>query len=242
MYRAAIVDDDPLSQEVLNDIIDAHFQDYKVCGVYGSVADALSALPTLEFDVLFLDMELEDGFGFDILKALGEVDFEVVIITMYDSFMLEAIKHSALDYLMKPITVAALADAISRFEQRMAKRKAQEPAHGMDTLRKKRLVIPNQQGLLLVELDHIIRMESEGAYTLIVLTDGARHLASKNLGFYENQLAHHDFIRVHHGHLIHMEHVVKYVKGEGGHVVMTDGTLVNVSRRRKDEFMRRLAL
>lgn len=240
MYRTAIIDDDPLSQEVLKDIIDSELDGYEVCAVYSNVADAVDGLPGLDIDVLFLDMELQDGYGFDVLKALNEVDFEVVITTMHDSFMLEAIKHSAIDYLMKPIATGDLKEAIMRFEQRMTKRKVQQASTSSQPLTKSRLVIPNQNGLVLVEIEDILRMESEGAYTRIFMSNGMCHLASKNLGFYEDQLAQHDFIRVHHSHLIHMRHVAKYVKGEGGHVIMSDNALVDVSRRRKEAFMRKL--
>ncbi len=240
MYRTVIIDDDPLSQEILKDIIHSDIDDCIISEVYSSVNEAIAGLPRLDFDLLFLDMELQDGYGFDVLKALTEVNFEVIITTMHDSFMLEAIKHSAIDYLMKPITSKALKEAMERFELRMARRRALEAASSNKPLPKNRLVIPNQNGLVLVEIENILRMESEGAYTRIVMAGGASHLASKNLGFYESQLAQHDFTRVHHSHLINMRHVAKYVKGEGGHVVMTDNALVDVSRRRKEEFMRRL--
>lgn len=239
MYRTIIIDDDPLSQEILKDIIHSEINGYEVCGIFSSAAEAIAGVANIDFDLLFLDMELGDGYGFDVLKALNEVNFEVIITTMHDSFMLEAIKHSAIDYLMKPIATKGLKDALRRFEQRIAKHKSLEAASSTKSLRN-RLVIPNQNGLVLVEIENILRMESEGAYTRIVLKSGVSHLASKNLGFYENQLIQNDFIRVHHSHLINMRHVAKYVKGEGGHVVMTDNALVDVSRRRKEEFMRRL--
>jgi two-component system LytT family response regulator len=242
MYRVVIIDDDPLSQEVIEDLLKPWLLDFEITAKYSTVKDALKLLQKTNVDLLFLDMELSDGYGFDVLKELEEIDFEVIITTMHDSFMLEAIKYSAIDYLMKPIGKGHFDAAIERFKNKMRKQQSVAKKSDDSGVRLSRLVIPNQNGLLLVDIHDIIRLESEGAYTRIIMADGKTHLTSKNLGFYDSHLASHNFSRVHHGHLINLLHVKNYVKGEGGYVVMTDGAMVDVSRRKKEEFLRKLGV
>lgn len=242
MFGVVIIDDDPFSQVVIEDLLHTSYPDFSIVAKFSKVQEALLALPKIEADLLFLDMELEDGFGFDILKQLEEIDFEVIITTMHDSYMLQAIKHSAIDYLMKPLAKKDFAEAITRFQNKRSKVQKHNSDNSNRAISHRRLVIPNQNGLVLVEISDIIRMESEGAYTRITLVDGKTHLTSKNLGFYESQLAVHDFLRVHHSHLISLMHIKNYVKGEGGYVIMSDNTMVEVSRRKKEDFMRKLGL
>lgn len=238
-YKAVIVEDDPLSHEILVDLINDHFHQIELVGHFSTVAEATEGIDQNQVDLVFLDMELPDGKGFDVLSAIGSIDFEVIITTMHDSYMLEAIKHSAIDYLMKPVTKQALADALIRFEQRISKsttKPNQEKSYAS------RMAIPNQEGLILVEIAQIIRLASDGAYTVLHLTDGRKLMTSKNLGFYQTQLNPEAFVRVHHGHIIHIPHIKNYVRGEGGHVVMTDNSEVSVSRRKKEEFLAALGV
>jgi len=234
-YKVAIVEDDPLSQQMLQDLIERSFPDFRVCATFSSVNDAVAELEMQQVNLLLLDMELGDGRGFDVLKRLDPIDFEVIITTMHDSYMLEAIKHSAIDYLMKPISKSALAEAFDRFEQKKSRRAPQ--ASSLNTARTNKLVIPNQEGLNLVEIEDILRLESDGPYTTIHLVNGEKEVSSKNLGTYESMLAKYPFYRVHHSHLINLNHVVNYFKGEGGHVVLSDQSIVAVSRRKKDDFL-----
>lgn len=238
MYKTVIIEDDPFSQEVLKDMLHQHFSELDVVAVFDSVKSTLEKLPKIEVDLVLLDMELLDGLGFDVLTHYEEINFEVIITTMHNSYMLEAIKHSALDYLMKPITKQELAPAIERFVKKMEKL---ERLKNVSAFKKSnRLVLPNQNGLILLEIKDIVRLESDGAYTRFFVVDGTQHLVSKNLGFYEAQLAHHGFSRVHHKHLISLSHVKNYVRGEGGTIVMSDNSSVEVSRRKKEEFLKSL--
>ncbi len=234
MYRVVIIEDDLLSVEVLKDIISTHFTNYEVVGVFFSVNESIEKLANLEFELMLLDMELGDGLGFEILSKLEEIDFEVIITTMHNTFMLEAIKHSALDYLTKPILKEDLSIALNRFENKQEKLLTYKKSGTQLS----RLVIPNQSGLLLIEIKDIVRLESDGAYTKIFMSDSTTHLASKNLGFYESQLKNNNFSRVHNKHLVNIYHMKNYIKGEGGTLLMSDGSKVEVSRRKKEEFLR----
>lgn len=240
MYKTVIIEDDPLSLEAIQDTLARFFIDFEVVGAYSSVKDATSSLPGMEVDLVLLDMELSDGKGFEVLTQLEPINFEVIITTMHDSFMLEAIKHAALDYLLKPITRQELEPALDRFKKKVEK--AEQIKRAFAAKRSNRLVIPHQNGLVLLTISDIIRLESDGSYTKIFVIDGSTHLVSKNLGYYEDQLSQHDFLRVHHKHLISLDHVKNYIKGEGGTLVMSDNSSVEVSRRKKEEFLRRLEM
>ena len=240
MFRTVIMDDDPISQEALRDLLADHFPDFDIVAIFSGVKDSCAELPAMEVDLVLLDMELLDGKGFDVLENLVDIDFEVIITTMHDSYMLQAIKHAALDYLMKPIDKEVLRDALERFRSKF--NKIQELARSRGKAVKSRLVIPVQDGLLLLNISDIIRLESDGSYTKVYMRDGSDHLISKNLGHYEDLLIQHDFVRIHHRHLINMEYVRQYLKTEGGAVEMMDGSIVEVSRRKKEDFLHRLGL
>lgn len=233
MYKAVIVEDDPLSAEALKDVLKNSFHEIELIGTYSCVSDAIHGLNLLTPDLVFLDIELEDGKGFDVLKELGEISFEVIITTVHQTYMLEAIKHSALDYIMKPVERDELLEALNRFKKKQSKPKAEVK----ESVSTKRLVLPNQEGLILVEISDILRLESDGPYTTLHLKGNRKQVSSKNLGFYESALSDHSFFRTHHSHLVNLSHVVNYVRGEGGHVVLTDQSIAPVSRRKKDNFL-----
>ncbi len=238
MLKAVIIEDDSFAREMLTDLLDHHTNEFAVVGFFDSVKSALKSLPSLKPDLVFLDMELTDGKGFDILEQLPEVGFEVIVTTMYDSYMLKAIEHSALDYLFKPITAENLASALERFENKLSDSK--NNGRMAEVAKINKIILPTSEGLLFLNIGDIIRLESEGAYTTFHTQEGKKHMTSRSMLTYEDQLLRHGFFRVHHSHLINIHHISKYVKGEGGYVIMTDNAHVDVSRRKKDEFMKLL--
>jgi two-component system LytT family response regulator len=236
MLRTAIVEDDPLSLEALKDQLSSFEDSLELVGEYHTVSEAIDGLKRVDIDLLLLDIELPDGNGFKVLEELNEINFEVVITTSHDRFMLKAIQHAALDYLMKPVRKADLMDAIERFHQRQDKYQKEHEA----SLNRRRLVIPDQEGLNLVDIEDIVRLESDGAYSHIFLDDGSRVVASKNIGHFEERLSHHHFSRVHHSHLVNLEKVKNFSHKDGGTLTLTDNSQVTVSRRKKDEVLRAL--
>ena len=236
MYTAVIVEDDPLSAEALKDVLKSGFPEIELTAIYSNVSDAIHGLRLSVPNLIFLDMELDDGKGFDVLRELGEISFEVIITTIHQTYMLEAIKHSALDYIMKPVEREELLEAFNRFKKKRELIKPKEEQR-KESVRSKKLVLPNQEGLILVEISDILRLESDGPYTTLHLKGNRKQVSSKNLGFYESALSDHSFFRTHHSHLVNLSHVVNYVRGEGGHVVLTDQSIAPVSRRKKDDFL-----
>ena len=237
-YKTVIVEDDSFAREMLIELLSLHSGNFEVVAVFETVNSALKSLNDFSPDLVFLDLELSDGKGFDILEQLPGINFEIIITTMHDSYMLQAIKHSALDYILKPITAVSLGDAIGRFEKRITEQNKSGKEKVKSRLNK--IILPMSDGLLLLNISEIIRLESDGSYTKFVTTGGKKYVTSRSIGFYESQLESLSFFRVHHSHMINMNHIDRYVKGEGGYVVMSDKSSVDVSRRKKDEFLKAL--
>lgn len=210
---------------------------YEVAGVFGTVAESVYALPGLRPTLVFLDMELPDGKGFDMLQKIPEINFEVIVTTQHDSFMLDAIHHSALDYLIKPVSQQSLETALSRFHKTQ-----KTPAPLTPATPAGKIILPMQEGLVFVNIAGIIRLESDGAYTAFYCAGGQKYVTSRNISTYENQLSTHAFFRVHNRHLINMNHVSRYVRGDGGYVIMSDNSSVEVARRKKEAFLQVLGI
>ena len=239
MYKTMIIEDDPFARQMLVDLLGGH-ADYSVVGMEDSVQAALASIPRLEPDLVFLDMELTDGKGFDILELLPQINFETIITTQHDSFMLDAIRHSALDYILKPVKRTALAEALSRFERRIKEKPA--PAGGSPAFGSQKIVLSMNTEMVFLDAPDIIRLESDGSYTHFHTLDKKKYTTSRTLATYEARLLPLGFFRVHQKHLINLAQIDKYVRGDGGYVIMSDGTTVEVSRRKKDDFLRALGV
>jgi len=238
MYKIVIIEDDSFAREMLIDLLTKYSSDYSVIAFFDSVRSAVKSLPSLGPHLVFLDMELADGKGFDILEKLVKINFEIIVTTMHDSYMLQAIRHSALDYLLKPINSKELNATLKKFETKNVATKTDLKSNDPPNIQK--IILPMIEGLILLNVSDIVRLESDGSYTEFYTVDGKKYLTSRTLATYEDQLIPQSFFRVHHSHLVNMNHITRYIKGEGGYVIMTDNSSVDVSRRRKEEFLRAL--
>ena len=236
MYKTVIIEDDTLAQEMMSDLLVAH-PEYGIHGIFSSVKSSIKSLPLIAPDLVFLDMELPDGKGFDILEALPQINFDIIITTAHNSYMLQAIQHSALDYLLKPIAVEDLAAALKRFEQK--RKEITTTAATNSSGQSNKIILSMNEELLFLDIADILRLESDGSYTHFYTKDKKKYTTSRTMATYEPKLLPH-FFRVHHSHLINLHLIDKYIKGEGGYVIMADGAHVEVSRRRKEEFLKAL--
>lgn len=239
MIRAIIVEDDPISQEMLADLLSETEPNVQILARCNSVKSAFARIEKHKPELVFLDIELGEERGFDLLNQLGTFDFEVIVITSHDKYALEAIRHNALDYLVKPIKSSDVRAAVRKVEKRMQQR-IPKPAVAQKLLTNK-VAVPTFDGLLLLPTDQIIRISSDRNYSDFFLTQGKKVVVTKSLKEYEKLLTETGFIRIHHSHMINIAHLVKYVKGEGGYVIMSDNSSVDVSRRKKEEFLEYLA-
>ena len=246
MTQVVIVDDELRGRETLNALIEKHCPEISVVGIAGSAKEGFEVINNTNPDIVFLDVEMPGGNGFDMLEMFSNVPFEVVFTTAYGHYAIKAIKHSALDYLLKPVEVDELQAVVKQFREKKAASNLDVNistllANLKNTNTHKKLVLPDGQGLTVVETEEIVRLESEGSYTVFYLTQGRKYMISKHLKEFENTLSDNAaFVRVHRSHLINMEHVKRYIKGEGGYAVMSDASEVEISRRRKNEFLQLL--
>ncbi len=245
--KAIIVDDEKAAREGLRTLIEDSFPQITIAAEAQSVAEAVKVINHEKPKLLFLDIELGKGTGFDILKKIKLDDVEIIFTTAHESYALQAIKFSALDYLLKPITADDLREALEKLERRTAKLSLHDILeifrHNLDhtsVVRKKLVLMQGQNRLEVVPVNEIIRCQSDGNYTHFFLKDKKKITIPKTLKEYESMLDKSGFCRVHHTHLINMEHVKGYIKGDGGFALMNDNTEVEVSRRKKDEFLKLL--
>lgn len=236
-FSALIVEDENLSSSLLKYLLADHFPNIHVAGMASSLQEARNLLKCFTIDLLFLDIELPDGNGFDLLSAMPEVHFEVIVTSAHSNYMLDAIRHSALDFIIKPVTQVDLGNALARFIKKCESFRPaiHEESHHSSQCRK--LPLPTQEGYVFINFEDIVHAEAGGSYSIFSLINRSKIIVSKPLGNFEERLLNHDFIRVHKSHIINLGQIVKYVRGEGGHVVMTTDETVPVSRHRKDEFL-----
>lgn len=229
---AYLIEDEPKALESLLDMIEQHCPNLKVLGTASSIKNCWSDLTEQQPDLVFLDMHLPDGMGYDIIDEPETKGIDFVFTTGDESFALKAFELGAVDYLLKPIGLKRLRNAVQKV---MEKRQARKP----DTSPKEeRIALPVLDGLEFVKPENIMYCTASGPYVEVYLCDGDKKLISKNLGKFEQALTSSQFLRIHDSHLINLNKVNKYIKGRGGQVVMDNGSVLGVAQRRKDAFLR----
>lgn len=241
MITGLIVDDEARSRTTLATLLDRYCENIAVLGQAGSIQEAVPLIRTLKPQILFLDISMPGGTGFDLLKQLGPTDAEVIFITAYQEYALNAIKAQALDYLLKPLNIQELQQAVHKATARIRERTI---TGNMQTLISRldqpeaRLAIPVADGLRFLPLAQIIRLSAKGSYTEIYVHQ--QHiLSSRPLKDYEDRLPASSFFRAHHSHIINLSFISYYHRGDGGYVTLSDGSVIDISKRRKKEFLDR---
>ena len=243
MYKALIIDDIDNSRVTLAHDLKQYCPTIEVIGEANSVESGIAAISAKNPDVVFLDIQMGDGTGFDMLEKIGDFNFQVIFTTALDSYGIKAIKFSALDYLLKPIDPDELINAVAKLENSTGKDSVKDSIslllENMRDIRpdNKRIALNSAEKIHMVYVKDIIRCESQGAYTIFYLTSKEQILVTKNLKEYEQLLEEYSFIRVHHSHLINFSYLKEYVKKEGGYAIMTDNTQVPVSFRKRNNLL-----
>ena len=236
MIRYIVIDDEKQSRSALTSELDNHKDKIKIIAEADSVATAIEAINDFRPDLIFLDVHLGDGSGFNVLEKISWHKCKVVFVTAYDQYAMKAFKFNAIDYILKPVSQ----EEISRVIDRVANIEPMEE----DILNKnflanyknttpKRIVISNSDGVHLIEVDEIIRCEADGNYTKIYSTNSEVIITSKTLKEYDTMLADMNFERVHNSHLVNLRHIKKYLNKESGFLQMSDGSQIPVSQRKK---------
>lgn len=246
MYTAVIVDDELNCRENLTFLLEENCPVLEIAGNAGSVSEAVRLVQEIKPDVLFLDIEIGEGSGFDVIRQMTDHRPEVVFTTAYSDYAIKAFKFSAVDYLLKPIDIDELVHAVARVKDRLDNKRK---AVNLDTLfsnyfnrekKAKRIGLSVQNGVHYYSMGEIIRLQSNSNYTTFFLTGNRSVVVSKTMKEYEELLAEQGFVRLHQSHIINMEHLVQYVKSDGGYVILSDQSTVPISKNYKDLFISQL--
>ena len=243
MLKVLIIEDEPHGRETLKNLLNEYCDDIEIVGLCATVSEGIHGIQTMKPDLVFLDIELHSVTGFEILESVKHFDFEVVFTTAFENYAIRAIKFSALDYLLKPIDIAELREAVSKARTRRKESWQNKNLYNLvKNLRDlnenhKTITLSTSEGLEFVDVAEIIKLEANGSYTTFYLKQNKKLLVSKNLKEYENLLIDCKFYRVHHSCVINLNEVEKYVKLDGGYIVLKDGSHASISQKRKEKFL-----
>lgn len=246
MLKTIIVDDEPKSRESLKKLLQLFCgRTTEVIASCGTVDEAVEAIKTYQPDVVFLDVEMSGETGFDVLEQTASHEFHTIFITAHAEYAIQAIKSSARDYLLKPVSADELVTAVERVNNVSKARHKAPASHPLVQMQPMgehayRLPLPTSEGLIFINTPEILYLKASGNYTEIFTVAGEKHLVSRQLKEFEEVLAHHNFFRIHHSYLVNLAHVKRYYRGEGGYVVVGDDIALDVSRRRKEKFLERI--
>jgi two-component system, LytTR family, response regulator len=246
MIRTVLVDDEIDSIRVLQKLLESFCPQVAIVGMASGVETALQVIREMHPDLVFLDIEMAQGNAFDLLNQLQPLPFQVIFVTAFDNYAVRAFKYSAIDYLLKPVDIDDLRNAVARVEDRPMEKDLSEKMRtllehvGSLQISQQKMAIPTISGLLFVAVQDILRFEAKGSYTNIYLANTDMVMATKTIKEYEEALPESIFYRIHNSHIINLSRIKEYQKGRGGAVVMEDGTIIEVASRRREEFLRRL--
>src|ERR1700730_3742399 len=247
MLKALIIDDEKVSAELLCLKLKKAAPDIFISGIFISPVEAMQAIDHEEPDVIFLDIEMPGMDGITFAKTMDAENTEIIFTTAYGQYAIEAVRLHALDYLLKPIGEQELNFALLRLRAKLVEKEKIKATHSLENLFLKmqalntqynKIAIATMEGILFIPVKEIIRVESLNNYSKLYLITGKNIVASKTLKFIEEILAPYRFFRPHKSHLINLEYITKYIRGEGGTIIMTDGSAVDVSRQRKQDFLK----
>jgi two-component system LytT family response regulator len=246
MLKAIIVDDELKSRESLKILLEEFCGNVRVTALCGNVREAQEAIRLQAPQVVFLDIQLQRETGFDLLTQLGQIDFEIIFTTAYSEYAIQAFKFSAIDYLLKPIDTEELKRAVDKVEKKIAAsmpERLEKMLRGFmtDLSNSYKLALPTLDGLVFVNIKDVLYCEAMSNYTVFHTADGKKFTVARSLKEYEGLLAEHNFFRIHNSYLINLREVKKYVRGEGGYVVLHNDVSLDVSKRRKEAFLNRVA-
>ncbi len=249
MIRVVIIDDEENSRETLRGKLDLFCPEVEVAAEAGSVKEGLEAINAESPDAVFLDIQLAGESGFDILEEFRDNDLEhpeIIFVTAHNEFAIKAIKFSALDYLLKPIDPEELVKAVRKVEETKGLPKNASNINVLvENIRQasdspKKIVVPTSDGMHVIKLSDIIRLESSSNYTTFHLNNQKSLLASKTLKEFDNMLSGYNFQRIHKSHLVNMNYLKRYVQTDGGYLILEDGSKIPVANRKKEQLLNTL--
>lgn len=246
-YKAVIVEDEVMNSDFLRHLLQEFCPNIEVAAAATNLEEAIAAINGQQPQIVFMDIELQTSTGFDVLQQVQYRDFEVIFTTAYDHYAIKAIKFSAIDYLLKPISFEELQGAVNKaIESLQVKEKENKLELLIRNVRRPAgedfsISLSTSEGVEFVPLSQIIRLEAKGPYTTFFMKNGANLMVCKNLKEYELLLTEYGFFRLHNSYMVNMKEVKKMIKADGGYAVMNDDAMIAISPKKKDEFLSLMA-
>jgi two-component system LytT family response regulator len=242
MLSAVIIDDEPGNIDVLQKMVNDFCDGIEISGTASSVEEGITVIRETKPGLVFLDIEMPGKNAFDLIDQLMPVDFEIIFVTAFEHYALKAFRYSAIDYLLKPVNISELREAVEKAGKRVKERNFQERLNnffGIEKKKETKIAIQLKDGYSFINYNDIVCCSSEGAYTAIFLVNGSKLLSSNNLKHFVELLPEDVFCRIHNSHLVNLDHAVGYSKGRGGILIMVNKMTLEVSQRKKDELLSR---
>lgn len=238
--RTLIIENEKAAAELLTTIVTDYCQGVDVCGVVPTIKEGFQMIEKEKPQLVFLDIELDDGLSFDLLDMLNERDFHIIFTTAFDQYALKAFRYSAIDYILKPYTPKSVVEAVGRVEKRTKETLTYEQLNQLIDSNKSqndRISLPTSKGIRMCDPNEISKLEASSSYCTVHMSDGEKILISKPLGDVEKHLPEDIFFRVHSSHTINIRKVKNVINQDGGYIELQDGSQVPLARRRKQEFI-----
>ncbi len=245
MIKCIIVDDELKSRESLQILLSDFCEGIRVVALCQNVDEGINAIFKHHPEIVFLDIQMQRETGFDLLSKLPKIDFEIIFTTAFADYAVKAFKFSAIDYLLKPIDISELNAAIDKVKNKLNHDIADRLDQLIQNLNPEnekisRVALPTSNGLIFAKIQEIIYCEASSNYTQFYLTNGNKYLVSKTLKEYEELLSEYNFYRIHNSYLINLESINEYVRGDGGYVIMSNKASLDVSKRKKEGFLKKI--
>jgi two-component system LytT family response regulator len=243
MIRTVVIEDEEYSRTMLLKLLREHCPQLDVIGEADSVETGITVIAGQKPQLVFLDIELHSETAFEILERLPEINFELVFTTAFDHYALRAIKFCAIDYLLKPIDLNELLIAVTKAEKRLSHEYLNKNLEVLlNNIRSgsqdnHRIALPTLEGLFFVKVSDIVYCESSGPYTHFFLKQPEKIMTSRHLKEYEDLLSEYNFFRIHKSYLVNLQEIQKYIRGDGGQLIMSNGAALSVSKQRKENFL-----
>jgi two-component system LytT family response regulator len=240
MLKAIIIDDEENGRISLRRKLETYCPDVEVIAEAGGAEQGIELIDQHNADIVFLDIEMPKLNGFDMLDRLSPFNFHLIFTTAHDHYAIDAIRSNAFDYLLKPVDIEELKRAVAKIVRLKEKSSIEVMTFANKTIQRgfNRIIIPTMEGRLFLDTSIIMHIEAQNNYSIFYFKDQPKITVSKTLKEIEEILPVDHFFRIHHSHIINLNFVKKYVKGNGGHIELQDGTLLDVSRRKKDDFLK----
>jgi two-component system, LytTR family, response regulator len=243
--KSIIVDDEPGNIVTMQEILKEYCPEIDIAATASGVDEAYDVINAINPDLVFLDIEMPPGNAFDLLDRLEPVNFEIIFVTAFDNYAIKAFKYAALDYILKPVNIAEIKASVKR----IANETIQQPVNArigflLDNMKSgnlssQKIGFPTLDGYYFEKIEHIMYLRAEGCYTHVYIKGGKKEVVSRTLKEFDTILPEAMFCRIHNSYTVNMAYISKYIKGKGGNVILEDGTSIEVSARKKSNFMDR---